>query len=137
MKGAEEGIIYTKKNIISEIAESLEAADQLSSSYCLFLTHEPHTKTHSLSPPHRHRQRHRHHQTHTYAQSQPKRATGAGRKEDEAYCCYTAILRYHYSCAFIIRTLRNKPDRTKPRKKTHLFTTKAADWRPCSQIMCI
>lgn len=49
-----------------------KAADQLSFSFCLFLTHKLHTKTHSMSPPHC--------KTVTHTRTKLKR------KEDEAYC---------------------------------------------------
>lgn len=55
----EERIIYKNSSLKLLSHWKGKAADQLSFSFCLFLTHKPHTKTHSLSPPHC--------KTHTYA----------------------------------------------------------------------
>lgn len=110
-----------------------KAADQLAFSFCLFLTHKPHTKTHSLSPPHHHR----HRQTHTYALTQPKRARGAERRMIHTvtpqWSCGTVI-----RCAFVMRTHKKQTwMQLTGKNNSDLFKTTAADCRPCSQMTYI
>lgn len=98
-----------------------KTADRLSFSIFLILTHKPHTKPHSLSPP----SRHHHHQTHTYTLTQP-RVMDAERRMRH-------IVTPQPSCGIVYRLsshglIKNKPDRSK---------STAAHWRPCSQMTCI
>lgn len=109
--------LFTKKNSSLKLLSHWKgkAADQLSFSFCLFLTHKPHTKTHSLSPPHRHR----HHQTHTYAHTQPKRTMGAGRRLRHIV---TPQLSCGIGCAFVTGTRENKPERSKQEQKPFIWS---------------
>ncbi len=125
----EEGIIYknSSRKVLSHWKR--KAAVRLSFSFCLLLTHKPHTKTHSLSPPRRHRH---HHNTYLRTHTTPE-SDGAERRGWGILLLYSDPVWYRYRLLSSYRLIKNRPVCSKQEPQDiHLFKTAAADWKLCS-----